>query len=306
MDMTEPADAVFGLLSDETRVDILRAIAIAESEQEDTDPSPAELSFSEIYERIDVDNTSKLSYHLGELAETFLRKSTDGYSFTHAGEQLVRFLLSGNYEKPTGFDPQPISGTCIHCGETTLVAQLHHQYFRIECPSCERPVAAFPITPAQARSWTDNDLVDKVKQKQAIDYEQIRRGTCPECAGGLSTTVTRLPESQQTETIRHLVIDRCRECLRRYNSPLTYRVAYHPASVAFHWDRGVDITSKGLWELHDHVYEGRWTSERISTDPDEYEIVLRYGGDVLRVCLDSCATATHTERARERRVADQE
>ncbi|RQG93321.1 ArsR family transcriptional regulator [Natrarchaeobius halalkaliphilus] len=306
MGVKEPANAVFGLLSDETRVEILRAIAVAESEHENADPSPAELSFSEIYERINVDNTSKLSYHLGELTETFLRKSDDGYSFTHAGEQIVRFLLSGNYEKPADFDPQPTSGTCLYCGETTLIAQLHHQYFQIECASCERPVSAFPITPAQARSWTDNDLVDNVKQKQAIDYEQIRRGTCPECAGRLSTEVARLPESQRTETIRHLVVDRCRECLRRYNSPLTYRVAYHPASVAFHWDRGIDITSKGLWELHGHVYEGRWVSERISTDPDEYEIVLRYDGDILRIRLDSYATITHTERARSRDVADQE
>lgn len=306
MDVKEPADAVFGLLSDETRVEILRAIAIAESDQEDADPSPVELSFSGIYKRIDVDNTSKLSYHLGELTETFLRKSDEGYSFTHAGEQIVRFLLSGNYEKLTDFDPHPTSGTCIYCGRTTLIARLHHQYFQIRCTFCERPVSAFPITPAQARSWTENDLAHNVKQKQAIDYDQIRRGMCPECAGCLSTEVIRLPESQRTETICHLVIDRCHECLRRYNSPLTYRVAYHPASVAFHWDRGIDITSKGLWELHEHVYEGRWVSERISTDPDEYKIVLRYDGDILRARLDSCATVTHTERARGRHVADQE
>ena len=306
MEDQAPADAVFGLLSDETRVDILRSIAVAESEHDVVNPGPAVLSFSEIYDRVDVDNTSKLSYHLGELTETFLRKSEEGYSFTHAGEQLVRFVLSKNYREPTGFEPQPTSGRCVYCGERTLVAHLHHQYFQIECASCEHPVSAFPVTPAQVRSWTDDDFVAAVTQKQAIDYEQIRRGMCPACTGRLSTEITTVPEGLLPDSLRHLVVDRCRECLRRYNSPLTYKVAYHPVSVAFHWDRGIDVTSKGLWEFHDDVYEGRWTSERISTESEEYEIVLRLDGDLLRVRLDSSATVTHTERVRGSRPSDRD
>ena len=55
---------MFGLLSDETRTSLLRAIAVAEHELEEAGAGPATLALSELYDRVDVDNSSKLSYHL--------------------------------------------------------------------------------------------------------------------------------------------------------------------------------------------------------------------------------------------------
>jgi DNA-binding transcriptional ArsR family regulator len=87
MDTEPTADSVFGLLADEIRLDILRTVARAQHENRIT--GVTNLSFSDIYDRVDVDGTSKLSYHLGELTGTFLRKHENGYAFTHAGEQMV-------------------------------------------------------------------------------------------------------------------------------------------------------------------------------------------------------------------------
>ncbi|WP_310908337.1 hypothetical protein [Natrinema sp. 1APR25-10V2] len=95
-----------------------------------------------------------------------------------------------------------------------------------------------------------------------------------------------------------VVTSSCEECLREYNSPLTYSVVYHPASVAFYWERGIDVTAQGIWEFHEYVHEERWTSEQTASDPDEYEVVLRHGDDELRLHLDSTATVVRTERVR--------
>ncbi|MDS0477189.1 hypothetical protein [Natrinema sp. 1APR25-10V2] len=88
----------FRLLSDETRVDILVPVATAQYELGQAGAGAAELAFSEIYDHVAVENTSKLSYHLGELTGTYLRKSDDWYSLSHAGERIVRFILSGNFD----------------------------------------------------------------------------------------------------------------------------------------------------------------------------------------------------------------
>jgi DNA-binding transcriptional ArsR family regulator len=292
------ATAVFGLLSDETRVDVLRAVAHAQDELAAVDAGPAALGFSEIYDRVDVDNTSKLSYHLGELTGTFLRKDEDGYSFTHAGERMVRFVVSGNYERPPDVAPTPTEGRCPFCGEAALRATLHHQFFLVECTACERPVSNYSVTPAQVRSLDGEDLVRSVGRKQAADYDRVRRGVCPECGGPLSTRIREVDEVPTPDADPFLVADRCSECLRPYNALLTTRVAYHPASVAFHWDRGVDVTAKGLWTFTGHLLEGRWTSERVATDPAEYQVVLRHDGDALRCRLDADAEVTRTERVR--------
>jgi len=300
MDSNESAPAVLGLLSDETRVDILRAVARAQAERDEVNSGPVALAFSEIYDRVDVENTSKLSYHLGELTGTFLRSGEDGYSFTHAGERIARFVLAENYEHPGDFDPAETDGTCPFCGESALRARLHHQFFLVECGACDRPVSNYSVTPAQTRSLDGAELVAHVERKQAMDYAQVRRGGCPECAGPLSTEVRELADSPFPDADPFLVIDRCPECLRRYNAPLTYGVAYHPASVAFHWDRGVDVTTKGLWEFHDNLVEGRWTAERVESGPAEYEVVFRRDGDALRCRLDAHADVVRTERVRRR------
>jgi hypothetical protein len=300
MGSAESAADAFALLSDETRVAILRAVARAQAELDEVNAGPSELAFSEVYDRVDVDNTSKLSYHLGELTGTFLRKGEDGYSLTHAGERVVRFVVSGNYERPAEFDPVETDGRCPFCGERPLRARLHHQFFLVECPACERPVSNYAVTPAQVRSLAGEELVRSVERKQAMDYAQVRRGVCPQCAGPLSAEVRDIDESPFPDADSLLAVDRCRECRRGYTALLTYGVAYHPASVAFHWERGVDIATRGLWTFNDHLYEGRWTAERVATDPAEYEVVLRHDDDALPCRLDETGTVQRTERVRRR------
>lgn len=292
------ATEIFRLLADDTRVDILRAVAVAQYELEQVGSGAAELAFSEIYDHVEVENTSKLSYHIGELAGTYLRKSDDGYSLTHAGERIVRFILSGNYKQSGPFGPESVDGVCVFCGAEALEASLSHQFFRIDCAACEQQVTGQPITPAQAKTRDSDAFVESVKLRSANDLNQIRRGMCPECSAHLSADVVAVPESPLPDADSFVVTSSCEECLREYNSPLTYSVVYHPASIAFHWDRGIDVTSRGIWEFHEHVYEGHWTSKRVASDPDEYEVVLRHGDDAVRLRLDSTATVVRTERVR--------
>lgn len=301
--MTEERSAtdIFRLLSDDTRVDILRAVAVAQYELEQVGSGAAQLAFSEIYDYVEVENTSKLSYHLGELTGTYLRKSDDGYSLSHAGERIVRFILSGNYEQPNSFGPESIPGTCIFCGEDSLEARLSHQFFRIDCTRCDQQVMGQPITPAQARTRDNDDLIRSVQLRSAEDYRQIRRGMCPECGAHLSAEIIEIPESPLPDSDSFVVTSSCDECLREYNSPLTYTVVHHPASIAFHWDHGIDVTSRGIWEFHDRVYDGRWTSKQVASDPNEYEVVLRHGDDAVRLHLDSSAAVNRTERVRRER-----
>jgi len=302
----QTVEGVFGLLSAETRIDILCAIARAQHEkirtgieEGRTGTLVAELSFSEIYERVDVENTSKFSYHLGALTGTFLEKGENGYSFTHAGDQIVRFIIAENYLQPTDFGPLETEGTCLYCGVSALEALLHEQFFVVQCRSCERPVTGYMITPVQTRCHTEAELLESLKRKQASDYTLVQQGICPACTGRIDTSVTELNETGVPALDgRFLTVNECQRCLRIYSGPLTYGVAYHPASVAFHWGLGIDIGSKGLWEFHQYIREGRWTSERISEDPAEYRIVLRHDNASLRVNLDETANIVRTERAR--------
>jgi DNA-binding transcriptional ArsR family regulator len=297
----DSAADIFRLLSDDTRLDILRAAATAQHELGDVGSGAVELSFSEIYDYVEVENTSRLSYHLGQLTGTYLRKTDEGYSLTHAGERIVRFVLSGNYEQPGSFGPKPVDGTCVFCGEEALEASLSHQFFRIDCSVCEKPVTGQPVTPAQVKTHDDDALIQTVKRRSAEVSKRIRSGMCPECGAHLSTDIIEVAKTPLPDADSFLVTSTCEECLRRYNNPLTYSAVYHPASIAFHWDRGVDVTSRGIWEFNEYLYNSRWTSEQIASDPDEYEVVLRHESDAIRLVLDSTATVRRTERVRRKK-----
>lgn len=300
METDRTADEVFGLLSDKIRLDILRTVALAQHEQKRT--GVTELSFSDIYDRVDVDNTSKLSYHLGELTGTFLRKHEDGYAFTHAGEQLVRFILAENYRSPSDFGTIETDGSCLYCGETALQASLHDQYFFIRCSECDRPAFSYRVRPAQVRSHDTTELIDAVIWEQAADFLKMRQGVCPDCAGRLDTEVIDVEDDSISDAVpaSFATGSECRECLRFMSIPLTHAAAYHPESVTFHWEHGVDIMGTGVWEFHRYLHDGRWSSEQVRTDPDEYRVELHREKTSLRLYLDETAAVTRTERVRRR------
>ena len=298
------ADEVFGLLSDESRLDILRAVAIAQKEASTT--GEASLSFSEIYDRVSVDNTSKLSYHLGELTGTFLRKHAEGYAFTHAGEQLVRFILSKNYERPADIGPIDTDGVCLFCGKAALQATIEEQYFMVRCSACDRPAFAYRARPAQVRSHTGDEIVESVIWEQAGDLLKTRQGVCPDCGGKLETAVEEASGSPAGDSVpvSFAAVSECHHCLRQVGIPLPYAAAYHPDSVAFHWEHGVDILGTGFWEFHPYLLNDRWTAESLPSESAAYRVAFEHGPAVLRVYLDETATVTRTERVQIRDQRD--
>jgi hypothetical protein len=207
-------------------------------------------------------------------------------------------ILADNYEQPAEFDPISIDGRCLFCGGSNLEATLRSQFFVVACVDCEQPLAGHPVTPTLVRSHDGADLVEMVGRKMAIDYRQIRNGICVGCTGPLSTTILDSEDLPVDGAYSFLVRDTCEECLRQYNGPLSYGVAYHPASVAFHWDHGIDITSTALWEFHEYARDGAWTAEKRASDPAEYVVELRQDEDMLRLYLDAAADVTRTERVR--------
>ena len=298
------ADDVFRLLADEIRLDILKTVAIAQHEE--LESGIAALSFSDIYERVDVDNTSKLSYHLSELTGTFLRKHEDGYAFTHAGEQLVRFVLAENFRAPPDIGTIETDGSCLYCGEQALEASLHEQYFFIRCSACEQPAFSYRVRPAQARSRSGAALLESVIWEQAGDFFKMRQGVCPDCGGRMETEIIDTADASVPDAVSASfgTISVCRTCLRFLSIPLPYAAAYHPEAMTFLWEHGIDVMGTGIWELHQHLQDGRWTSERIENEPAEFCVAFETESASLRLFLDNDATVVQTERVRRRNQGD--
>ncbi|WP_415380891.1 hypothetical protein [Halosimplex sp. TS25] len=73
----------FTLLSDETRVRILAALADAGEEA---------VRFSDLRSRVDVTDSGQFNYHLDRLRGELVAKTDDGYALTESGRAVARLL----------------------------------------------------------------------------------------------------------------------------------------------------------------------------------------------------------------------
>lgn len=78
-----PGEA-FAVQGDETRLQILQTLGEAD------DP----LAFSELFDRVEYDDTANFNYHLGKLEIHFVHKTGDGYALRNAGGRVVEAILS--------------------------------------------------------------------------------------------------------------------------------------------------------------------------------------------------------------------
>lgn len=290
VDELDPHEA-FAKLSDETRVEILKALAIAESDR-GSGAEPPRLSFSELRDRVDVSNSSRFAYHLDQLADTFLHKTEAGYTFTWSGERIVRTILAGGYATPIEFDGVEIDGPCPSCGAHDLRVRAETVTIRVRCGACDAGLLSFPLTPGLAADRDPAAVVRAAERRTRSTFDDVFAGICSKCGGPLDRAIREvhpLPEDP------FLTVSRCRECLAPYGLPLSLWALSHPATVSFYWAHGIDVTSLHIWELFSFLADGDW-SVTAESDPRIYRVTLFEGGDELRLTFDADLTVTDVAR----------
>ncbi|SFS33834.1 winged helix-turn-helix domain-containing protein [Halostagnicola kamekurae] len=297
----EEAAEAFGVLADPTRIAILRAFAEALDQNDDwsDDPMPI-LSFSDVYERIDADSTSQLSYHLEKLDGTYLRQVDEGWKFTFAGESVVRLFLSGAYAGSVTFEPVAVEGRCPFCDAEALRVVVDDLALLYECNDCERRTGGMHVTPAQVRGRDAESLLASANADRATLFWRFRENICNECGGAVD--VEFHDGSAAGSDVKWTVRGRCRQCWRVVHGPPSIWLATHPASTAFHWDNGIDARTFGFRYLLNRLESGDWRTERVA--PDEYETTYRVDDAELRLTVDDDLSVLRTERVRRNSALD--
>lgn len=258
-------DRAFWLLSDRTRLDILRAVWAAGGEA---------LSFSDIRDRLGSPNSGQFNYHLNKLAGTYLSKVDGGYELSPAGREVVRAVLAGTLTEQPELEPAPIDGGCVECGGDLVVRYGDHGV--IECADCGTTVMWNEFPPAGLEGRTPAEFAAAFDRWTQRRFQLAMDGVCPNCAGRMA--VDRPGPDDELSTLH-----RCVNCKYEARIPLFGHVIHHPAVVSFFHERRVDIGSMPYWELQAVAREFEETV--VSTDPWIAEIVILDDGQ-LRLELD--------------------
>lgn len=291
-------DEAFHLLSDGTRLEILQALWEAHDPRD-----PAPMRFSAIRERVGVDDSGRLNYHLNELAPHFIRRTEDGYELREVGERILRIVIAGTAVDDVTIDPIEIDVSCIFCGGPTEI-EYQDGLLSHRCARCTaRCVVSYPAGLLSSEEFPPVGVLDRspdevyrssrvwLKHREAA----VMEGVCPECSGPMPVESIRICEDHAPDPDDEsvcvgcgsifwgMVYHVCDVCKFLWQLPTLLYPPTHPAVIAFYYDRGIEF-DLASHEQRAHLLE--YQEEAVSEDPLEIRTSIPLDGDELRITFD--------------------
>jgi|APHM01.1.fsa_nt_gi hypothetical protein len=195
-------DEAFAVLGDEIRMGILRALGRADQA----------VSFSTLYDRVDVDDSSQFNYHLDRMVGHFVARTDDGYRLDSAGRRVVEAVLSGAVTGRPDLSRTEVEEPCPYCGSAVEIAW-HGEGVDMFCTSCagrygaaNRPdgetvegyLGQHPLPPAGVRDRDADDVLQTAWTWGNLEILALASGVCPRCSATVEWE-TELCESHDSD-----------------------------------------------------------------------------------------------------------
>jgi hypothetical protein len=285
VEQTEPEE-VFGLLSDDNRVAILRALW----------SSDGPMTFSALHDAVDIRDSGQFNYHLDKLVGQFVTRSEAGYELATAGAQINGAIEAGSYTVSGSMEPIQFDDPCPTCGGTRTF-YYEDETARVDCDSCSVK-AQFTIPPSAFVGCDRGEIPDVAGEYRRAIIERLDRGFCGRCDGPAELAVCPVVDSPawdepEDEDVGEgplgdpgnipIVKYECLQCGAQPTSGLRYALLTHPEVVGFYYDRGVDIRARSLWEF---TTFGTDHEQVRSTDPFRASTTFTADGDELTLVVD--------------------
>lgn len=308
----EDAAEAFALLGNETRLAILLALWEAHDPYTDT----AAVPFSELRERVGIEDSGQFNYHLKKLEGVFVSRTDEGYALRSTGLRLVQTVIAGTGRDAT-LAPTDAGIDCHLCGASTEVSYddgwLYHRC--TECSGGFGDVVGNPSGVLFAEPFPPAALAGRTPQQvfaagvfsllQAVATKA--GGLCPACSGAIETTVAVCedhdPDGGLCPTCGNPAQLRvrwvCPVCKYHGGVSPAGMVIARPEVVAFYHDHGLDVADSAtdpdaarrlLTALRGHE------QELLSTEPLRVAVTVRSGDDSLRLTLDERMQVIGTDR----------
>jgi len=287
VETVDPEDA-FGALSDETRIDILRALWEADDH---------ELSFSELREAVGMRDSGQFNYHLATLVDAFVAKSDGEYELKLAGMRVVGALLAGAYTMAGSVDPIDLDERCPSCG-ASMTFQYENEWVSFECTECS-VYTTFGVPPGVFDGYDVDSFPAVADRYGRALIRQADNGICPYCEGRVRPTVDAIHGPDESAAVPDRLEDlpaveyECDRCTETVRADLGIALLTHPAVVSFYYDHGVDVRKDSTLRF------GALTNERSrirERDPPRATVTYSADDEELTLTVDDELSVLDVER----------
>lgn len=297
---------VFEILGNETRMNILRGLW----EAYDPFGKKQGLSFSELYETVDIKDSGQFNYHLDKLRGVYVEQTEETYRLTPVGLKLVQSVIAGAGRK-VEYQPAELDADCRLCGAPI---ELTYDGIRVYfvCTKCdghfegedypEGTLWGDTMPAAGVLNRSPEELFATVNFLDWPHKAMLTGGVCPECSGVLDQSIEiceehhtagdgPCPECDYSQPVK--VTWLCTVCKYHAVGTPTGFIKNHPAVIAFRHDHDIDFA----YPYTTSDFEESQTEESIrrkmeydvsvlSTDPPRLRVSLEYEDDRIEVILD--------------------
>lgn len=297
---------VFKLLSNSTRLGILLALW----EAYDPHAEDNKLAYSTIFDRVNVRDSGKFSYHLNKLIGDYVEEADGGYHLRNSGLKIVQTVISGAGLQEGTLPPTEIVLSCDRCGAPVELSY-EREYLYHKCTECEGNTGPDfdedrPVGTLMRWDFNPSGLVDRNPEeifvagvvKALRDFGLIVRGLCPECTGAVESSLQicedhnageleACPNCGTRDAIR--VQYKCAVCKHGDSYPVDSVIYDHPAVIAFCYENGIDHTfdvenADACARLWEHIAARDHTL--VSSDPVRIQVTVPGEGEELKLILN--------------------
>lgn len=304
-ELGEAATEAFSVLSNQTRLLTLLALWEAYDPFAEDNAVP----FSELYDRVTIDDTGNFNYHLDKLSNGFITRTDAGYELSSAGLALVQTVVAGSAIRSPEHEATTIAESCPHCDALVQLAYTG-EYVRIICTECAGwfewegstggLVMGFRFPPAGLDGRSKEEVLHAMVVSQLNQVESMMDGVCPTCAGRVDMRLDVCESHDVDDGICDACGTRflartywaCRRCKHSIRGPGWAPVVHHPAVVTFYYDHGIEH-AHASWAAMARGDACR--DELVSQDPVRMRFTLFADGDELAVTVDDSLTVVDIE-----------
>lgn len=295
------ATKAFSTLGNETRLAILVSLWEAYEPFADNNAVP----FEELRERMEVEDTDRLHYHLVKLEGDFIERTDPGYELTNTGQQLIRTVLGGVGIEPPTFEATQIDYPCPLC-DAKIMVTYQEKHFTLYCTECE----GYYDMPDQPDGMLSRHFfqpsglsgrgAEAVHNVLAIDTQSrlgyLFHDVCDECLGRVEGSL-HVCEDHADEGVcdacgrREPFIARyeCQVCKNHEQGPPRAVARQHPTYDAFLLDHEIyppdGRYNLSFWKRDPEIYSSA-EQTLIATGPAEVQVTFEHDGDELSLTID--------------------
>lgn len=288
-------DEVFGVVANETRIAIIRALWDEHtSNPEAVDgPRSAPVAFSTLRERVGVADSGQFNYHLDQLVPEFVQHREGGYALTHAGAQVIGAAVSGVYTDTDADLGAAEMGACTvpDCAGT-LEASYEDGHVTIACDTCDlRTVMHVPPVVVGTQDVDANP--ELLQQFTLTEMQRLVRGFCILCDGPVEARVADASPADGPSDGPVKVVHVCQACGSISHTSAAVFILDHPAVVSLLHEAGIDYRSIALWQTPPELTHEETVR---SVDPLRLAVTATVDGTTLTAVLDDDFDVIETRR----------